>query len=129
MATKPLARILLVEDDENVAFVTRETLAGSGAYLVERAASLAAARQLLRTQRFDLILMDYNLPDGTGLQLVQELGADVPVVMVTGRGDERVATIGACPADRRGRPITEPLGRRASRDLDHACAHRVKLAR
>lgn len=85
-------RILLVEDDENVAFVTRETLAGNGAYLVERAASLAAARQLLRTQRFDLILMDYNLPDGTGLQLVQELGADVPVVMVTGRGDERVAT-------------------------------------
>lgn len=85
-------RILLVEDDENVAFVTRETLAGSGAYVVERAASLGAARLLLRTQRFDLVLMDYNLPDGTGLQLVQELGADMPVVMVTGRGDERVAT-------------------------------------
>ena len=85
-------RILLVEDDENVAFVTRETLAGNGAYLVERAASIGAARQLLRTQRFDLVLMDYNLPDGTGLQLVQELGANMPVVMVTGRGDERVAT-------------------------------------
>ncbi|MBO3736151.1 response regulator transcription factor [Actinoplanes sp. NEAU-H7] len=51
------------------------------------AESLAAARSRLATGRFDLILLDLNLPDGNGLSLARELAGHSPpkphVVAVT----------------------------------------------
>lgn len=53
------------------------------ARLVE-ATSLAAARQALTRDRFDLVILDLRLPDGDGLSLTDELQAlpDVPAVLV-----------------------------------------------
>ncbi len=42
----------------------------------------------------DIVLLDYRLPDGTGLQALDQMSAkgfQTPVIMVTGQGDERVA--------------------------------------
>lgn len=53
-----------------------------------------AAIELLAERSFTLILLDYGLPRMTGLETlikIQERGNDIPVVVITGQGDERVA--------------------------------------
>ena len=86
-------RLLLVEDDvvDRMAFerlVEQEALP----YDLVPAGSVAEARTLLAAKNsgFDLILTDYELGDGTALDLL-ELGAETPMVLVTGAGDEETA--------------------------------------
>ena len=71
-ASENKSRILLVEDHEDTARVLRRMLQGSG-YNVSHANSLAAARQFAARQRFDLVISDVGLPDGSGLDLMREL--------------------------------------------------------
>lgn len=91
------ARILLVEDDEP----TRDTLVEGlrlYGYRVSAAGSGETARRLFRRQRFDAILLDINLPDDSGFELLREirvapagrgaLSPGVPVLMISGRGRE-----------------------------------------
>jgi PAS domain S-box-containing protein len=59
-------------------------------YDCEIASSLAQARQMLSEERFDIIVSDYMLGDGTGLDLLKSAGK-TPVIFVTGAGDEEVA--------------------------------------
>jgi two-component system KDP operon response regulator KdpE len=94
-------RVLLVEDEEFNRDLVRAVLsrapdpAISTAILVE-APTLADARAALGTDRFDVVLLDVQLPDGTGLTLAAEL-ATVPE-------DERPAivilTAGVLPEQR-----------------------------
>ena len=84
-------RILLIEDDkiDQMAFerlVKREDLP----YDYEIAGSVSEARKALAAERFDALLMDYLLGDGTAFDLFGE-ARDAPIVMMTGRGDEAVA--------------------------------------
>ncbi|MCU0551202.1 MAG: response regulator [Leptolyngbya sp. Prado105] len=65
-------------------------------YRLFEADSAAAGLELCRTQAIDAILLDYSLPDATGLQFLKSLadqtqGNRPPVVMVTGEGDETIA--------------------------------------
>ena len=64
-------RILHVEDDEDLSNVLAAGLAG-GAQLIA-AQTLQAARQLLKSQSFSLLVLDPGLPDGNGLDLLEEL--------------------------------------------------------
>jgi two-component system, cell cycle response regulator len=78
--------ILLVEDDENVAVMLTVQLRRAG-YSVRSAATIAAARELVRTAEWDLALLDRKLPDGDGLDLCRELRRMEPhayLVMLTG---------------------------------------------
>jgi len=57
----------------------------------------------LQQQSFDCVFLDYRLPDGDGLSLVQQvrsLGIMVPLIVLTGQGDEQIAVqvlkAGAC---------------------------------
>ena len=58
----------------------------TGGYLTVAAYNCAKARQLLADERFDLALMDVNLPDGSGFALCREIkGAlpGLPVIFLT----------------------------------------------
>jgi DNA-binding NtrC family response regulator len=80
--------LLLVEDDALIrrALVARLRAAG---HRVKEADSVDAARRLLPTEPFDVVLLDYRLPDGTGFDLMTDVEArlpGVPVVMLTAHG-------------------------------------------
>lgn len=86
--------VLLVEDYEDTAVLTREFLGVQGDYTVQWSPTLEAACVALQARKFDVILLDYNLSDANGLQsleMINSLNVNTPVVMVTARGDERVA--------------------------------------
>jgi len=79
--------ILLVDDEDSLARVLQKQLERSGASVV-LAPTLTAARQEMATQVFDLVLLDLELPDGHGLDLLRELRSErqdsVAVVIITG---------------------------------------------
>jgi DNA-binding response OmpR family regulator len=76
-----IPKILHVEDDVDVLQVVATILAGQ-ATLVP-AESLRQAQNLLTTQRFDLVLLDINLPDGSGLDLLPLINQLTPPPPVT----------------------------------------------
>lgn len=84
-------KVLLVEDDklDQMAF-TRMVEKEQLPYDFEIATSLAQARQILNEERFDVVVSDYMLGDGTGLDLLKSTGK-TPVIFVTGAGDEDIA--------------------------------------
>ncbi len=89
-------RVLIVDDNPDHAGLAVEFLRASGDYHVDTAGDIEACWQRLRGAAYDVLLLDYNLPDGTGLDALAEIptrGYQLPVVMVTGRGDERVAAL------------------------------------
>src|SRR5438552_12631029 len=86
-------RLLLVDDDDDIALLMRLTLERAG-YQVTRCATAKAALLVLGDSRFDLISLDQRLPDMCGRDLLQALrreGIATPVIMVTARGDESLA--------------------------------------
>jgi PAS domain S-box-containing protein len=87
-------RVLIVEDNEDHASLESEFLKLAGSFDVDIAPSLGDLWERLAAESYHVVLLDHNLPDGTGLEALPEVAArgyQVPVVMVTGRGDERVA--------------------------------------
>jgi signal transduction histidine kinase len=61
---------------------------------IVEAETWAQATEHIAQQKIDCILLDYQLPDADGLHIVHELrqqGVVVPIVMLTGQGDERIA--------------------------------------
>lgn len=82
------ARILVVEDDAKVLAFLKKGLE-TQAYAVETAADGREGERRLATQRYDLILLDLNLPHVSGLELAARLrqrDPDVPVLMLTALG-------------------------------------------
>lgn len=87
-------RLFVVEDDEDTALLIRKTLERAGHH-VTRCRTAAAALIVLGQDTFDLVLLDHFLPDMEGLDLLQALsreGITTPALMVTGEGDEQLAT-------------------------------------
>ena len=95
-------RMLVVEDDEEVAAVLRAVLENAG-YTVAVAASRAQALQIAREgarngASFDAATLDLHLPDGHGLELLEELRAlpgvgALPVVVISGFCDEQTSAL------------------------------------
>jgi two-component system response regulator RegX3 len=83
------ARILLVEDEASISEPLAEALGREG-FDAEVAATAAGAREAMRRESRDLILLDVMLPDGDGRELAREIRAssDIPIVMLTARGEE-----------------------------------------
>ncbi|WP_226596090.1 response regulator [Marinobacter nauticus] len=83
--------VLLLEDDDLVADLLETVVAGSypGAF-VQKASNLAQAFDKVADATFGLIITDWNLPDGSGLELVRKVRArdtELPIVMVSARAD------------------------------------------
>jgi two-component system phosphate regulon response regulator PhoB len=85
-------RILVVEDERAIREMVSFNLGRAG-YSVSPAADAREARAAIADQRPDLILMDWMLPDISGLELTRQLKRDpetkeIPVIMLTARGEE-----------------------------------------
>lgn len=81
--------ILIIDDDEDLSFIISEMLESYG-YVVTCAKDAESAYDLLSEKTFHLILLDINLPDGTGFELCQELRrvSTVPVIFASARTSE-----------------------------------------
>jgi signal transduction histidine kinase len=90
-------RVLVVDDSPEDRELYRRLLAHGGPVPVSVVDSETAAEALQRlaTEPFDCILLDYQLPDGNGLELLLELQRCVDpfpaVILLTGHGDEGIA--------------------------------------
>jgi two-component system, OmpR family, KDP operon response regulator KdpE len=80
---------LLVDDDPGVRRVVTRSLESAG-LSVAAAPDLASARRQLAEHEFSVAILDVNLPDGSGLDLCEEIHATqrIPVVMLTVVGSE-----------------------------------------
>jgi DNA-binding NtrC family response regulator len=86
-------RILVVDDDPSIRFSLKRYLTSSG-YDVEVAETCATALAAWRAAPPDVAILDYDLPDGNGVDLLGSLraiDAAVPVVMLTGLGTIEIA--------------------------------------
>lgn len=87
--------MLVVDDDGDIAHSVGRLLVRRFRAAVEIAGDVHEAKEKLHEGPFDLVILDYQLPDGTGLQLLKEIAESkehTPVIMVTGQGDESVAS-------------------------------------
>lgn len=81
-------RILVVDDDAEIRQLLRAAFEGEG-MIVREAADGAASIDILSGDRVDLVTLDLNLGGEDGLKVARELRAlrNVPIVMITGKGD------------------------------------------
>src|SRR5262249_29512720 len=85
-------RLLLVDDQSSARVMARKMLKELGLSQVFEAPNGREAMKLLdgAGDMIDLIMCDWNMPEMTGLELLQQvrsLGLDIPFLMVTGRAD------------------------------------------
>jgi CheY-like chemotaxis protein len=83
-------RILLIEDNPDHALVASRVLERAGFSVTTAITGQAGIESV--SQGFDLVLLDYGLPDMDGMQVLTAIsGLNVPVVFVTGRTDAKLA--------------------------------------
>lgn len=82
-------KLLLVEDDEPLAIGIEFTLKDAG-YEVFRTATVEGATELFQSEKFNLIILDINLPDGNGYDLCKYIRdkSDIPVLFLTALDEE-----------------------------------------
>lgn len=86
-------RVLLVDDDPQIALVARMALERIGGHRVELAATAEEALVAARSDPPDVLILDVLLPDATGPELLDRLRAvpaltGVPAVFLTGKTDD-----------------------------------------
>lgn len=103
------ARILVVDDEPQIRRIMRTTLTAQG-YEVHDARSGEEALEAVRAHRFDLVLLDANMPGMGGLEACREIraGSEVAIIMLTIRSAEKdkVAALDAGADDY----VTKPFG-------------------
>lgn len=82
-------RILIIDDDNALSMLICDMLEDNG-YEPECVNSIESAYEFLGTQVPDLILLDINLPDGSGFELCEELRkrSSVPIIFASARTSE-----------------------------------------
>ena len=82
-------KILIIDDDIDLSMLIMDMLEDKG-YDATLAGTLDAAYELLEKEQFHLILLDINLPDGTGFEFCKELRrvSTVPVIFASARTSE-----------------------------------------
>jgi two-component system KDP operon response regulator KdpE len=104
-------RVLVVDDDPQIRRVMRVTLTGRG-YEVDDAKNGEAALDKLRGERFDLVLLDMNMPGMGGLETCRAIRAqsEVAIIMLTVRDSEidKVEALDAGADDYVTKPYNAP---------------------
>ena len=88
-------RILMIEDDEDLASMLGEYLQGAGVQ-VEAAYDATSGLAALARARPDAVILDVMLPDLDGFEVCRRIRAnsDVPIIMLTARGDDADRIVG-----------------------------------
>ena len=89
----PTASVLVVDDDEQIVALFSQVLTDAG-YAVTGVNDIASASEVLGSHRFDLAILDLNMPDGSGIELVEAIGRSSPltaVMLVTADGERGTA--------------------------------------
>ena len=103
-------RILVVEDDPNLAPFLVKALE-EASHVADRAGTLAEARRRMSEVRYDMLSLDVQLPDGSGVDLVREVrgsGHAAPILVLSSLGTaaDRVAGLDAGADDYLVKPFS-----------------------
>lgn len=101
--------VLLIEDNAATRFGFVRYFSKDG-YEIAEAATLAEAAAAMASRRFDILVLDINLPDGSGIDFIGTARANdpfIPIIVITGEGDIPLAV----EAMRRGADnfLTKPV--------------------
>lgn len=104
-------RILMIEDAVDLAEGVVARLARSGV-VCDHATTIEDARDFRAVQKYDALILDINLPDGSGLSLLREIragGDRTPVLMLTAlvSVDDRVSALDLGADDYLGKPFDQ----------------------
>ncbi len=88
-------KVLVIDDDRRLCAMLRSYLEGNGAQVAERH-DAGSGLALLADGSFDAVVLDVMLPDFDGFEACRRIRAssDVPVIMLTARGDETDRVVG-----------------------------------
>ena len=78
--------ILIIDDDKDLGMITSDVLQDHG-YKVELAGSIEEAYEALEKNQFKLLILDINLPDGTGFNFCKEIRREsiIPIIFISAR--------------------------------------------
>ena len=109
-------RLLMIEDDAALAQLVRDYLGPLG-FAVSSAGTAAAGLRRVEAEPFDAVLLDVMLPDLDGFEVCRRIraGSDVPILMLTARGDDedRIAGLEIGADDYLPKPFNPRSCRRA----------------
>lgn len=80
-------KVLIVEDEEGIQSFLQMGLRDEG-FRVRICSDISTARQLLESANFDIMLLDWMLPDGEGIELIEMVRnghIDLPIIMLTAK--------------------------------------------
>ena len=104
-------KLLIVDDEPQIRRVMRTTLSAEGYHIVD-AKSAAEALDRFRQERFDLVLLDVNMPGMSGLEACAEFRrtSDIAIIMLTVRNTEadKIAALDAGADDYVTKPFSMP---------------------
>ncbi len=86
-------RVLYVDDETGLLDIGKRFLEKEGAFAVDTLISVEAALEQLKTERYDAIISDYQMPDLDGIAFLKQLKASgniTPFIIFTGKGREEV---------------------------------------
>lgn len=108
---KNMTSLLLVDDSPAYSEMVQSMLQLEGRYVVDWVTTLGQMRENLSQKMYAAVLLDNHLPDGSGLEELSSLTSKAsmpPVIMITGEGDEKIASeaikLGAFDYLRKGKP-------------------------
>lgn len=82
-------RVLMVDDEVRIRVGIARVLTRRG-FLMDQAANVRETKELLSARKYDAVLLDWQLPDGNGLDLcsvIRDMQPGAHVIMLTGRDD------------------------------------------
>ncbi|HSE42467.1 MAG TPA: response regulator, partial [Acidobacteriota bacterium] len=83
-----MKKILVVDDDREICNLVEQILSSKNYYVISVASASEALKQI-KSNSFDLILLDMHLPDGNGIDLLPKFmsAQNIPVILMTAFGN------------------------------------------